>query len=114
MRAADQLDTSIRIVTPENIAFYYQVAGPFRRLPAFAIDLAIRMGFWILVICLLFFTGAMAGSFLRDLIEALGTGFMLLLWFFLEWFYGAIFETYWNGQTPGKKLLGIRVLSTNG
>ncbi len=114
MRASEQLDTTIRIVTPENIAFTYQVAGPFRRLPAFAIDMAIRMGFWLLVGILLFFSGAMANSFFRELIEALGTGVMLLLWFFLEWFYGGVFETYWNGQTPGKRLLGIRVLSTSG
>lgn len=114
MRASEQLDTSIRVVTPENISFTYQVAGPFRRLPAFAIDLAIRMGFWLLVVCVLAFSGIMAGQFLEDLIEALGVGVMLLLWFFLEWFYGGVFETYWNGQTPGKKLLGIRVLSTNG
>ena len=39
-----QLDTQIEIVTPENIAFRYRVAGPFRRLPAYLIDLAIRVG----------------------------------------------------------------------
>ena len=32
----------------------------------------------------------------------------------LDWFYGGLFETFWNGQTPGKKLLGIRVLQANG
>ena len=38
-----QLDTQIEIVTPENIAFRYRVAGPFRRLPAYLIDLAVRV-----------------------------------------------------------------------
>ena len=37
-----QLDNAIEIVTPENIAFRYQAAGPFRRLPAYLIDLLIR------------------------------------------------------------------------
>ena len=40
----DQLDSAIEIVTPENIAFRYEVAGPFRRMPAFLIDFAIRLG----------------------------------------------------------------------
>ena len=36
------IDNAIDIITPENIAFEYRVAGPFRRLPAFALDVAIR------------------------------------------------------------------------
>ena len=43
-RKAEQIDSTIQIVTPENIAFEYRVAGPFRRMPAFLIDLAIRFG----------------------------------------------------------------------
>jgi len=39
---------------------------------------------------------------------------VLLVWFVLEWFYGACFETYWNGQTPGKRLFGLRVVSIDG
>src|SRR6185295_15486570 len=30
------------------------------------------------------------------------------------WFYGALFETFLNGQTPGKYVLGLRVLTENG
>jgi uncharacterized RDD family membrane protein YckC len=30
----------------------------------------------------------------------------------MEWFYGGIFETYFNGQTPGKRLVGIRTLTS--
>ena len=32
------LDATIDVVTPENIAFEYRLAGPFRRLPAFLLD----------------------------------------------------------------------------
>ena len=32
----------------------------------------------------------------------------------LFWFYGGLFETFWNGQTPGKRLLGIRVITLDG
>jgi uncharacterized RDD family membrane protein YckC len=37
-----------------------------------------------------------------------------LLYFFFDWFYGLIFETLWNGKTPGKAVSGLRVISTNG
>lgn len=103
-----QLDTHIEIVTPENIAFHYRVAGPFRRLPAFLIDLAIRLvvavaGFLLAI----FLFGA------ADLDE-LGMGLTLLLWFSLAWFYGGLFEAFWNGQTPGKRVMRIRVVSVEG
>jgi len=29
-------------------------------------------------------------------------------------FYGGLFETFWNGQTPGKKACGLRVLTAEG
>jgi uncharacterized RDD family membrane protein YckC len=39
---------------------------------------------------------------------------ILIAWFPLEWFYGGVFETYMNGQTPGKWVMGIRVLTVDG
>ncbi len=101
-----QIDSTIKIVTPENIAFQYRVAGPFRRLPAYLIDFAIRLFFLIGLATLL--------SFLSLAIGGLSTAIWLIAYFVLEWFYGGIFETFMNGQTPGKRLCGIRVLSISG
>ena len=53
MAAPNALDTTIAVVTPENIAFEYQLAGPFRRLPAYLIDLAVRWGITLGVIAVL-------------------------------------------------------------
>lgn len=100
-------DTRIEIVTPENIAFQYRVAGPFRRLPAYLIDLAIRAA---LVIALSI--GLTAFSVVG--LSGLGIGMLLIGYFLLDWFYGGLFETYWNGQTPGKRLMRIRVVSDEG
>ena len=102
-----QLDSRIEIVTPENIAFDYVLAGPFRRLPAYLIDVGIRMGV---------LTGIFFGASLAGIAGAAGFGFGMLLvsWFVLSWFYGGLFETYWNGQTPGKRLVRLRVLSVDG
>ena len=48
---ARQIDSTIDVVTPENIAFQYQAAGPFRRLPAYLIDFLIRLAVVVLVFC---------------------------------------------------------------
>lgn len=106
MDSRSQLDTSIEIVTPENISFQYEVVGPFRRLPAFILDLSIRA----IIVLTVGFAMAMLGWF----VGSGGIAVMLVLWFVLEWFYGGIFETYMNGQTPGKRTMGIRVVSTGG
>ena len=103
-----KFDTSIEIVTPENIAFEYRVAGPFLRLPAYLIDLAIRG--------IAFGLGTLAVAITLSLggLEFVGIAFAFVWWFLLTWFYGGVFESYWNGQTPGKRLLGIRVVTVEG
>ncbi|NLE39795.1 MAG: RDD family protein [Pirellulaceae bacterium] len=103
-----QLDTRVQVVTPENIAFQYRVAGPFLRLPAYLIDLAIRVG--VCVVSVLAISFAFGTLRLADW----GLGLWLLVVFFCIFFYGGVFETFWNGQTPGKRLLRIRVLSVEG
>src|SRR5690349_20185648 len=102
-----QLDSRIEIITPENIAFHYTLAGPFRRLPAYLIDCAIRLLSIIVVLILAAMTGVFAGS-------SVGLGAFFLVWFLLSWFYGGLFETFWDGQTPGKRITGLRVLSADG
>jgi len=102
----EQIDTSIRVVTPENIAFRYQLAGPFRRFPAFVIDFMLR----VMVSMILWFMLSIAGSVAPGIAMAV----LLTAWFVLSWFYGGLFETYFNGQTPGKWMSGIRVLTVDG
>ena len=101
------LDSIIQVVTPENIAFEYRLAGPFRRLPALLIDFAIMA---VLVIGLSFaytFTfGWLSGE--------LAMTFLLVSWFLIQWFYGGFFETFLNGQTPGKMACSLRTLTDNG
>jgi uncharacterized RDD family membrane protein YckC len=105
--AFDPLDTSVQIVTPENIAFRYYVAGPFRRLPAYLIDLAIRVAALIVIVLAL-------SPFMAIGLGGVWAAAALIWWFVLAWFYGGVFEAYWNGQTPGKRLMKIRVLSVDG
>lgn len=104
----EQIDSVIRVVTPENIAFEYRLAGPFRRLPALLIDWAI-IGATVFIIS--FITLLTIGVFVSG---GMATAIMALSFFALYWFYCGLFETYMNGQTPGKRLTGLRVLTTEG
>lgn len=102
------IDTRIEMVTPENIAFQYRVAGPFRRLPAYLIDVLIRVGVvFVLLFVLLIAFGSVGQA-------GMGFGLWLVIYFLFDWFYGGLFETYWNGQTPGKRMMRIRVVSDEG
>jgi uncharacterized RDD family membrane protein YckC len=101
-----QTDTTIEVIAPENIAFSYRIAGPFRRFPAYLIDFLFRT---------LVLTGlAFALSFISVLLGEAVFAIWIVCYFLGSWFYGGFFEAYWNGQTPGKRLMGLRVLCTNG
>jgi uncharacterized RDD family membrane protein YckC len=96
------LDTTRRVATPEGIELTLRLAGPVPRALAWAIDLAIRAA-------LLFAVAMLAGGFGRA-----GVGVILLAAFFVEWLLPAWFEAAWNGQTPGKRAMGIAVLNDDG
>ncbi|GAB5402681.1 MAG: RDD family protein [Aureliella sp.] len=105
-----KIDCRTRVVTPENIAFEYALAGPFQRLPAFLLDWILRAGFFLAFVIFVSMVSAFAplggGTFF--LIVA------ILLFFFLSWFYGVIFETRFNGRTLGKMAFKLRVISADG
>ncbi|MGI9473461.1 MAG: RDD family protein [Rubripirellula sp.] len=111
MAAPVALDTTIAVVTPENIAFDYQLAGPFRRLPAYLIDFAVR---WIVIILLVAGIYLVGGLIDFTLLGpfAVATGF--IVYFVVSWFYGTLMETYFNGRTVGKWACGIRAIDVDG
>lgn len=104
----EQIDSIIRVVTPENIAFEYRLAGPFRRLPALIIDWTIAGA---VVFCLVIAIAFTFGAFISG---GLAEAMISISFFVVRWFYGGLFETFMNGQTIGKRLTGIRVLTTDG
>ena len=103
-----QLDSHIRVVTPENIGFEYRVASPFERVVAYGIDLLIMGG------CILLGWGLLAVIFGAIGWFDVGIGLFLLFLFAIRWFYHGLFEIFWNGQTPGKRAMGLRVLRVDG
>lgn len=101
MSSVQQLDTRCTVETPEGIEFGLSVAGPIPRVLAYFIDLCWRT----LIIALI--------GVLSMIFGKLGAGFFLISTFFLEWFYPVYFEIFKNGQTPGKKRYGLRVVNDN-
>ncbi len=101
-----QIDTAVDVVTPENIAFSYHLAGPFRRLLAFGLDQTLKVLVAVGLYIVLGITGIVVGPTFVPL--------YILAMFVVHQAYGGLFETFWNGQTPGKYLLHIRVLTTAG
>jgi len=96
------LDTLTPVETPEGIALQLRAAGAMPRACAWAMDTLIRTA--VLWAC----GGALA------LLGASGLGLYLLLVFSLLWLYPVLFEVLRDGQTPGKKLMKLRVINANG
>ncbi|KAF1710928.1 RDD family protein [Pseudoxanthomonas sacheonensis] len=96
------LDTYREVVTPEGVALHLPVAGPVPRAVAWSIDLAIRLGILMLV-----------GTLLA-LLGTAGEGLYLISMFLIFWAYPILFEVLWDGQTPGKKAMSLRVVNGDG
>ena len=104
-RPDEPLDTTVRLVTPERIVFQYPLAGPFRRFFAYLIDLTL-LTFLVLAAAIL--------ALILALGSPSGMGPALVAYFLLTWGYGAFCEGTFNGQTLGKRFVGVRVISEKG
>ena len=96
------LDTRLRVETPEGIDLLLRPAGLVPRALAFAIDLGIR---GVLLLALYSVLG---------LLGELGAGLAAILLFLLTWWYMVLFEVLNQGRSPGKQLLGLRVIHDDG
>lgn len=99
------LDTTIQLVTPERIVFEYPLAGPFRRYFAYLLD--------VLVVILAVAIAATA-FFALALGSLSGFGPIFVAYFLIMWGYRGFCEVVFNGQTLGKRALGLRVVSEQG
>jgi uncharacterized RDD family membrane protein YckC len=110
------LDTfdQLKIDTPEQIALELPLAGIGSRFLAMAIDTLIQIAAY-LIIGILFLLILPAGfSMFTFLPKTLGPAVAIFLFFAVYWGYFAVFESLWNGQTPGKRVAGIRVIKESG
>jgi len=96
------LDTTYTIATPEGVELKLPVAGLAARSLAWLLDAVIK--FIILIVT----------SIILQLTGDAGTGLVLITMFVILWFYNVLFEVLNHGATPGKRVLGLRVMNDNG
>src|SRR5512146_2669804 len=102
------------IETPEQMSLHLTVAGIGSRFLALAVDTLIQVGAGIVVLVVLGLLGV-AGVFAGMRQSPLWVLAALVFAAFLLMFgYFAAFEIAWNGQTPGKRIVGIRVVKDSG
>ena len=101
---------AITTVTPENVRIEYELAGAASRGAAAIVDLLIQTAA-ILLAMLVYFALQFT---LHFSISGWPTAVLIVAGFVLWWGYFVFFETRWNGQTPGKRLMRLRVVRYGG
>ena len=106
-------DPTMRVVTPEHVSIEYPLAGLGSRFAALLVDalilLALLIALPLVAALALRVTGALA---------LIPTGLSIGVWILYTvvtlWGYFIFFEGLRDGQTPGKRVLSIRVVMEGG
>jgi uncharacterized RDD family membrane protein YckC len=111
------VDDYLTIDTPENVAFGYDVAGLGSRFLAALVDTFLILILQLIVnFVLLLLVRGLLEELLPDGsdITLWLTALLSLVAFAFFWGYYIFFEMIWNGQSPGKRWVGLRVIRTDG
>jgi len=95
------IDGRLSLTTPEGTRLLLTPAGPAPRAWAWALDVTLWLGFMLAAKLLL------SGP-------RMAQGVLALLAFVSYWGYPVICEVYFQGQTVGKRALGLQVRRDNG
>jgi len=104
----------LKIDPPEQIALELPLAGIGSRFLAMAIDTLIQVALYLITGLIFLFLLPEGFSIFSFLPKTLGPAIAIFIGFAIYWGYFAIFEIIWKGQTPGKRLAGIRVIKESG
>ncbi|MBM4369766.1 MAG: RDD family protein, partial [Deltaproteobacteria bacterium] len=102
------IDTRVDIETPEHVRFRWEVAGIGPRAVAWAIDMLIRV---VVVVGLAIPLGAASAI---EGLDGVGSGAFMLALFLLDWAWFTVFESLPGGASPGKRVMGLRVVRDDG
>lgn len=116
------MNESVSIATPDHVNLEFELAGPGSRFSAYAIDFLLNILLIIVIGVIAFLSGGL--TLLRSLVTTVdaNTGWgaswasalLLFIIFLITWGYYIFFEGLRQGSTPGKKLVGIRVIRQDG
>lgn len=103
----------LTIETPEQTAFDFPLAGIGSRGLALLLDTLLQIaGFLAIFVILLFFSSAV--QLITNVLGTWAVAVSVLTAATLYFGYFAIFEALWNGQTPGKRWIHLRVIDESG
>jgi uncharacterized RDD family membrane protein YckC len=111
----DQLKPDeLNIDTPELVDIQMPLAGIGSRFIALLVDYLIWFaGFLVLAVLLAIFLKPGSLAF-TGIPEQWAVAVVLFFIFLLNWGYFTLFEAFWNGRTPGKRVARIRVIQRSG
>jgi uncharacterized RDD family membrane protein YckC len=104
------------VLTPERVNLQYDIAGIGSRGAAAMVDTVIQaVALFVLILAgsAAIGVGASFASLGQSARVALLAFFVLAVFAITNGYY-MLFEILWSGQTPGKRLVGVRVLRENG
>jgi uncharacterized RDD family membrane protein YckC len=111
----------LSIATPELVAIEFPLAGLGSRFVAVLLDYLLQGAAVIilLIVFALLLSGVSSGggggsSNGGNLSTKWTIAIIIAIPFLLEWAYFALFEAFWHGQTPGKRIMKIRVIQQTG
>ena len=111
---ADQMSPDqINIDTPELVSIEMPLAGIGSRFIALLVDYLIWFaGLLILVLASSVILPAIHAF--NRMSEQWAEALVIFTFFLLNWGYFTLFEAFWNGRTPGKRVARIRVIQRSG
>jgi len=115
------MERSVEVTTGESVVFSYELAGLGSRFFAVFIDLAIQLTVVIVAFAVLAWVGqsakpgpSLTAATSSKVVQAIAIALVTVAGFVLFFGYFILFEWRFAGRTPGKRLLGIRVVRDGG
>jgi uncharacterized RDD family membrane protein YckC len=105
----------LSIDTPEQVELSYDVAGIGSRFVALLLDMLIIAAVYIALG--LVFVLALTAAHAINQMDNMTMWFvaaLVVVAFIVNWGYFALCEAYWQGQTPGKRAMKLRVIKDSG
>jgi uncharacterized membrane protein SpoIIM required for sporulation/uncharacterized RDD family membrane protein YckC len=106
-----EFDRHVEVETPEHVALAFQLAGPGSRFVAFLYDATVIIAGILSLIAIVTLFDLIG---LPDIAFPFLSALLVLAVFLIFWGYFSFFEGFREGQTPGKRHFGLRVVHEGG
>ncbi|GAA5093792.1 RDD family protein [Chryseobacterium ginsengisoli] len=104
--------SQIAINTSQNVNINFNTAGVGERMLAFMLDLLIKVAYGFCIFYLFF--NILDLGHLLDELDSWSTRAVYIILLFPTFIYPLVLESLMEGQTPGKKIMKIRVVKIDG